>query len=78
VVGPSHGIWPARTRGRGAEEKLGQEGADRRAPSVSDGGTVIGWQAGSHAKMGQSQCRAGPATEKAAHDDFSNLNPFSK
>jgi hypothetical protein len=52
VAGPSPGIWPARTHGRGAEEKLGDEGADRRAPSVSDGVTVTGWQAGSHVEMG--------------------------
>jgi hypothetical protein len=76
VVGPSSGIWPARTHRRRGEEKLGEEGADRRAPSVSDGGALTGWQAGSHTEMDRSQRRAGLATEKAAHDDFFNLNPF--
>jgi hypothetical protein len=31
----------------------------------------------SHAGLGRGQRRDGPAAEKAAHDDFSNLNPFS-
>jgi hypothetical protein len=76
VVGPSSGIWPVRTHRRRGEEKLGEERADRRAPSVSDGGALTGWQAGSHTEMDRSQHRAGMATEKAAHDDFFNLNPF--
>jgi hypothetical protein len=29
-----------------------------------------------HVEMGWGRHRAGPAAEKAAHDDFSNLNPF--
>jgi hypothetical protein len=31
----------------------------------------------SHAGVGRGRRRAGPATEKAVHDDFSILNPFS-
>jgi hypothetical protein len=57
----------------GAEQRredLGEERADRRDPSISDGGAVTGWQAGSRAEMGQGLCQAGPAVEKAAHDDF--------
>jgi hypothetical protein len=34
------GIWPARTHGREAWEDLGEDGADRRASSISDGGVV--------------------------------------
>jgi hypothetical protein len=74
------GGWPVAgnlARGREEEEKLGEEGADRWVPSVSDGGAVTGWQAGSCTEMDQSQRRAGPTTEKAAHDDFFNLNLFS-
>jgi hypothetical protein len=31
----------------------------------------------SHVEMDQGRRRAGPTAVKAAHDDFSNLNPFS-
>jgi hypothetical protein len=72
--------WPVRRRqfgrcchaGEQRREDLGEEGAGRRAPSVSDGGAVTGWQTGTHAEMGRGQCRAGLAVEKASHDDFSN------
>jgi hypothetical protein len=60
------------TRREQRREDLGEEGAGRRAPSVSDGGAVTGWQTGTHAEMGRGQCRAGLAVEKASHDDFSN------
>jgi hypothetical protein len=36
----------------------------------NDGDAVMGWQAGSCAEMGRSQCKAGPATEKIANTDF--------
>jgi hypothetical protein len=52
VAGPSLEIWPVRTHGRGTEEKLGEEGANRWAPSVSDGGVVTGWHAGSRVETG--------------------------
>jgi hypothetical protein len=63
--------------GEQRREDLGEERTDTRAPSVSDGGTVTGWQASSRAEMGRDQCRAGPTVEKMAHNDFSILNPFS-
>jgi hypothetical protein len=47
------GILPVRARGRGAREDLGEDGADRWAPSISDGGAIMGWQAGSPAEMGR-------------------------
>jgi hypothetical protein len=78
VAGSSMGNWLVRTRGRGAgEERFGGRRPDRRVPPVTDGDAVTGWQAGSRTKMGRGQRRAGPVTEKAAHDDFFNLNPFS-
>jgi hypothetical protein len=46
---------------------------DRWAPSVSNGGSVTGCLADSRAEMGRGRCRAGPATEKMAHDGFSIL-----
>jgi hypothetical protein len=75
VAGSKTGIWPVRIRGRGAGGIRGSS-TDRWAPFVSDGGTVMGWQAGSHAEMGRGRRRAGPATEKMTHDDFSILNSF--
>jgi hypothetical protein len=56
--------------GEQRREDLGEERAGRRAPSVSDGGAVTGWQAGSREEMGRGRHRAGPAAEKMAHDDF--------
>jgi hypothetical protein len=44
------------TRSKG---NLGEEGADRRAPSVNDGGVVTGWQAGSRAEMSRGQRELG-------------------
>jgi hypothetical protein len=71
------GNWPVRTRGRGAgEERFGGRRHDRR-PLVSDGDTVMGWQAGSCMEMGRDRRRAGPATKKTVDNDFSNLNHFS-
>jgi hypothetical protein len=75
VASSKTGIWPVRIRGRGAGGIRGS-GIDRWAPFVSDGGTVMGWQAGSRAEMGRGRRRAGPAMEKMAHDDFSILNSF--
>jgi hypothetical protein len=69
VAGSTTRIWSVRTRRRGPGG-LGEDGPDRWAPSVSDGSTVMGWQAGSHTEMGRGRRRAGPATEKMAHDDF--------
>jgi hypothetical protein len=43
VAGSTMGILLARARGRGAREDLGEDGADRWAPSISDGGAVMGW-----------------------------------
>jgi hypothetical protein len=37
---------------------LGEESTDRWAPSVSDGGVIMGWQASSHAEMGRGHCWA--------------------
>jgi hypothetical protein len=59
-----------------AGEDLEEDGPDRWAPSVSDGGSVTGWQASSRAEMGRGRCRAGPVTEKTTHTYFSILNPF--
>jgi hypothetical protein len=56
---------------------LREERADMRAPFVSDGSTVMGWQVSSHVKMGWGRSQVGLAAEKATHNDFSNLNPFS-
>jgi hypothetical protein len=38
---------------RAAGEDLGEDDPDRWVPSVSDGGVVMGWQAGSHEEMGR-------------------------
>jgi hypothetical protein len=77
--------WMAQRRGthrrrRAALERgriWGKTGADRRAPFVSDGSVVTGWQASSRAQMSRGQRRAGPALEKMAHNGFSILNYFS-
>jgi hypothetical protein len=42
VAGSTMGTRPAMTRWHGVWEELGQDGPDRWAPSVSDGGTVMG------------------------------------
>jgi hypothetical protein len=63
--------------GEQMREDLGEESADRRAPSVNEADTVTGWQASSCMKMGWGRCRAGPTAEKMAHNDFSILNRFS-
>jgi hypothetical protein len=55
---------------------LGEERADRQAPSVSDDGAVTGWQAVSHMKMGWGRCRASSTTEKTAHNDFFHFISF--
>jgi hypothetical protein len=55
---------------------LGEERADRWAPSVSDSGAVTRWQAGSHMEMGRGRCRAGPTAEKIAHNDFFHFKSF--
>jgi hypothetical protein len=49
---------------------LGGERAYKQAPSISDGGAVMGWQTSLRAEMGRGRRRAGPAAEKTAHDDF--------
>jgi hypothetical protein len=56
---------------------MGEDGPDMWAPSVSDGGVVTGWLAGSCTEMGRGRRRAGLTMEKMAHDDFSILNSFS-
>jgi hypothetical protein len=61
---------------RGAGEDLGDDRADRRAPSISDGDAVRAGKP-AHAQRWAGSARAGPAAEKTAHDDFSNPNPFS-
>jgi hypothetical protein len=76
--------WPAHHQqfgrcchaGKQRREDLGEERADRQAPSVSDDGVVMGWQAGSHVEMGQGWRRAGPAVEKMAHDVFFHFKSF--
>jgi hypothetical protein len=76
--------WPARRQqfgycgdvGEQRREDLGEEGADRRAPSIIDGGAVMGWQAGSLAKMLLGRLRFGPATEIMTHDDFFHFQSF--
>jgi hypothetical protein len=52
--------WEFGRRGHAGAEQggLGEDGPDRWAPSVSNGGTVTGWQAG--VKMGRGRCRGGP------------------
>jgi hypothetical protein len=45
-------------RERAGEEDLGEDGPDRWAPSVNDGGVITGWQADSCAKMGRGRCKA--------------------
>jgi hypothetical protein len=62
---------------RAAREDLGEDGPDRWAPSVGNGVFVTDWQAGSRAKMGRGQCRAGPAAEKMDHTDFFHFKSFS-
>jgi hypothetical protein len=44
---------------RVAGEDLGEDDPDRWAPSVSDGGAVTGWQAGSRAEMDRGHVEAG-------------------
>jgi hypothetical protein len=55
---------------RATVEDLEEDDPDRWAPSVSDSGSVMGWQAGSRAEMGRGQCRAGLVAEKTTHTYF--------
>jgi hypothetical protein len=68
--------WPVRTRGRGAKGIWGEEGADRWAPSVSDGDVVTGWQAsltrGDLPGSAPNWAGCGESVSRR----FSNLNPF--
>jgi hypothetical protein len=76
--------WLARRRqfglhchvGKQRRGDLGEERTDRHAPSISNDGAVMDWQAGSHAKMGRGQCRAGSTAEKTAHNDFFHFKSF--
>jgi hypothetical protein len=77
VAGSLAAIRPALPRARSRGEELeGGEGADRRAPPVSDGATVTGWQAGSCMEMGWGRRRAGLAAEEMANDDFFQFKSF--
>jgi hypothetical protein len=67
VAGNLGGVATWVSRGGKIWEK---ERANRRAPSISDSGMVMGWQASSCAEMGQGQRRAGLAARKMAHDGF--------
>jgi hypothetical protein len=51
-------------------EDLGEDGPDRWAPSVSDGGMVMGWQIDSRAEMGHDTIEAGRARMKMAREAF--------
>jgi hypothetical protein len=67
--------WEFGRRGHAGAEQggLGEDGPDMWVSSVSDGGAVMGWQAGSRVEMGRGRCRVGPAAEKTAHDGFFHL-----
>jgi hypothetical protein len=56
----------ARSRGGG----LGEDDPDRWASSASDCGMRNGRRASSRMKVGSVRCRAGPAVEKTAHNNF--------
>jgi hypothetical protein len=60
-----------------AGEDLGEDGPNRWDPSISNGGSVMGWQADSHVEMGQGGCSARPAVEKMADTDFFHFKSFS-
>jgi hypothetical protein len=62
---------------RAAGEDLEEGGPDRWAPSISDGGAVMGWQGSSRAEMGRRRCRAGPAAKETGHADFFHFKTFS-
>jgi hypothetical protein len=53
VDGSVMGNSPVTTRGIAAGVDLGEDGSCRRAPSISDGGVVTGWQTDSCAEMGR-------------------------
>jgi hypothetical protein len=74
VVWPKSHQWWGSVR---AEEGIGETGADRRVPAISDWGGTHGNGLDLRAGVGRGRCRAGLAAEKTAHDDFFYFKFFS-
>jgi hypothetical protein len=64
------------TRGR-SRGNLVEEGANRQAPSASDDGVVMGWQAGLERGDGLGSTLSWAGRGESGPQRFSNLNPFS-
>jgi hypothetical protein len=76
------GGWPVAGNLAGEDTRvwsiwnLREEGADRRAPSVSDGDAVTGWQAGLVRGDGPGSALSWAGRGESGPRQFSNLNPF--